>query len=413
MSSKTNIKEKDNTKKLCIFLAFFIPLTVALIALYSGGFAPFGKRDVLTSGGFEKYRYLLNDLHDRLRDGASSNSGLISAQGYDSGSAWAYYLSDPTNLLTVLFPKEDMSAVLNILYAFKLALAGLFFYIFLCSRKRYEEEAKLANEKERSGIISIYNEKKNAKKTKKLIEKYGAENAEAHRFDVRFGGSENPSSKLGQFLKKFDILSLALSVTYALSAYMMGSGLNVTLLGPVVIFPLIMLGLLKLESGQILADGKDALCSENYRKWLKNIGYIPQTVFMLDDTIRKNVAFGIPEDEIDENRVWEVLKEAQLDEFVKGLPNGLETGIGERGIRLSGGQRQRISIARALYEDPEVLVLDEATSALDGDTEQAIMDSVNSLHGRKTLIIIAHRLQTIEKCDAVYRIENGKANRER
>ena len=175
----------------------------------------------------------------------------------------------------------------------------------------------------------------------------------------------------------------------------------------------VMLGLLKLESGRILADGKDALCKENYRKWLKNIGYIPQTVFMLDDTIRKNVAFGIPEDEIDENRVWEVLKEAQLDEFVKGLPNGLETGIGERGIRLSGGQRQRISIARALYEDPEVLVLDEATSALDGDTEQAIMDSVNSLHGRKTLIIIAHRLQTIEKCDAVYRIENGKAKRER
>lgn len=251
MSSKTSIKEKDNTKKLCIFLAFLIPLTVALIALYSGGFAPFGKRDVLTSGGFEKYRYLLNDLHDRLRDGASNNSGLISAQGYDSGSAWAYYLSDPTNLLTVLFPKEDMSAVLNILYAFKLALAGLFFYIFLCSRKRYEEEAKLANEKERSGIISIYNEKKNARKTKKLIEKYGAENAEAHRFDVRFGGSENPSSKLGQFLKKFDILSLALSVTYALSAYMMGSGLNVTLLGPVVIFPLIMLGLLKL-----INDGK-------------------------------------------------------------------------------------------------------------------------------------------------------------
>ena len=175
----------------------------------------------------------------------------------------------------------------------------------------------------------------------------------------------------------------------------------------------VMLGLLKLESGEILADGKDTLSKENYRKWLKNIGYIPQTVFMLDDTIRKNVAFGIPEDEIDEKRIWEVLKEAQLDEFVKGLPDGLETGIGERGIRLSGGQRQRISIARALYEDPEVLVLDEATSALDGDTEQAIMDSVNSLHGRKTLIIIAHRLQTIEKCDSVYRIQDGKATKER
>ena len=175
----------------------------------------------------------------------------------------------------------------------------------------------------------------------------------------------------------------------------------------------VMLGLLKLESGEVLADGKNTLSDENYRKWLKNIGYIPQTVFMLDDSIRKNVAFGIPEEEIDENRIWEVLKEAQLDDFVKGLPEGLETGIGERGIRLSGGQRQRISIARALYEDPEVLVLDEATSALDGDTEQAIMDSINSLHGKKTLIIIAHRLQTIEKCDAVYRIENGKAARER
>ncbi len=175
----------------------------------------------------------------------------------------------------------------------------------------------------------------------------------------------------------------------------------------------VMLGLLKLESGEVLADGVNALSEENYRKWLKNIGYIPQTIFMLDDSIRKNVAFGIPEEEIDEKRLWEVLKEAQLDEFVKSLPNGIETGIGERGIRLSGGQRQRISIARALYEDPEVLVLDEATSALDGDTEQAIMDSVNSLHGKKTLIIIAHRLQTIEKCDAVYRIENGKAVKER
>lgn len=175
----------------------------------------------------------------------------------------------------------------------------------------------------------------------------------------------------------------------------------------------VMLGLLKYDSGSVTADGVDVLAKDNYRKWLKNIGYIPQTVFMLDASIRKNVAFGIPDEEIDDNRLWEVLREAQLDEFVKSLPQGVETGIGERGIRLSGGQRQRISIARALYEDPEVLILDEATSALDGDTEQAIMDSINSLHGKKTLIIIAHRLQTIEKCDAVYRIENGKAVRER
>lgn len=173
----------------------------------------------------------------------------------------------------------------------------------------------------------------------------------------------------------------------------------------------ILLGLLQVKEGAVYADGVDV--KQNYRRWLKNIGYIPQMIFMLDDTIRKNVAFGVPEDKIDEERLWEVLREARLDEFVRTLPEGLDTGIGERGIRLSGGQRQRIGIARALYHDPEVLVLDEATSALDNDTEKAIMDSINLLHGRKTLIIIAHRLQTIEKCDIVYRVENGKAVIER
>ena len=169
----------------------------------------------------------------------------------------------------------------------------------------------------------------------------------------------------------------------------------------------VLLGLLEPESGKILADGVDV--NTNYQGWLKNIGYIPQTIFMTDSTIRKNVAFGVPEDEIDDNKVWQALKEAALDEFVKELQEGLDTQIGERGIRLSGGQRQRIGIARALFEDPEVLVLDEATSALDNDTEAAIMDSINRLHGRKTLVIIAHRLQTIEKCDMIYSIGEGKA----
>ena len=173
----------------------------------------------------------------------------------------------------------------------------------------------------------------------------------------------------------------------------------------------VMLGLLNLQTGSILADGVDV--QTNYEGWLKNIGYIPQTIFMIDSTIRKNVAFGIADEDIDDNRVWEVLKEAQLDEFVRTLPDGLDTGIGERGIRISGGQRQRIGIARALYEDPEVLVLDEATSALDNDTEAAIMESINRLHGKKTLVIIAHRLQTIEKCDMVFRVENGQINRKR
>ena len=173
----------------------------------------------------------------------------------------------------------------------------------------------------------------------------------------------------------------------------------------------ILLGLLQLESGSILADGVEV--RDHYASWLKNIGYIPQTIFMIDSTIRKNVAFGYPDEDIDDGRVWEALREAQLDEFVRGLSEGLDTSIGERGIRLSGGQRQRIGIARALFEDPEVLVLDEATSALDNETEAAIMDSINRLHGRKTLIIIAHRLQTIEKCDMVYRVKEGKAVRER
>ena len=172
----------------------------------------------------------------------------------------------------------------------------------------------------------------------------------------------------------------------------------------------IMLGLLGLQGGQILADGVEV--REHYQSWLKNIGYIPQTIFMIDSTIRKNVAFGLGDEEIEDEKVWRALEEAQLDGFVRGLPEGLDTSI-ERGIRISGGQRQRIGIARALFEDPEVLVLDEATSALDNETEAAIMDSINRLHGRKTLVIIAHRLQTIEKCDMVYRVEGGKAFRER
>lgn len=173
----------------------------------------------------------------------------------------------------------------------------------------------------------------------------------------------------------------------------------------------ILLGLLQAQQGEITADGVNVM--EHYRPWLKNIGYIPQMIFMLDDTIRKNVCFGVPEDKIDEDRLWEALREAQLDTFIRTLPEGLETSIGERGIRLSGGQRQRIGIARALYHDPEVLILDEATSALDNDTEAAIMESINRLQGRKTLIIIAHRLQTIEKCDLVYRVQDGRAVLER
>ena len=171
----------------------------------------------------------------------------------------------------------------------------------------------------------------------------------------------------------------------------------------------ILLGLLKPESGKVLSDGTDI--EEKYGAWLRNVGYIAQNIYMLDSTIRANVAMGVEDKDIDDNRVFEVLREAQMEDYVKSLPEGLDTVIGDRGVRLSGGQRQRIGIARALYHDPQILVFDEATSALDNDTEAAIMEAINSLKGRKTMIIIAHRLKTIENCDIIYKVENGKISK--
>lgn len=171
----------------------------------------------------------------------------------------------------------------------------------------------------------------------------------------------------------------------------------------------ILLGLLVPQQGQVLVDGVDI--RDDISGWLHQIGYIPQEIFMLDDTIRANVAFGEPD--VSDDEVWRALKEAALDDFVRSLPDGLDTEIGERGMRLSGGQKQRIGIARALYHDPDVLFFDEATSALDNETETAIMESVNSLQGKKTMVIIAHRLTTIENCDVVYRVEDGKIVKER
>ena len=168
----------------------------------------------------------------------------------------------------------------------------------------------------------------------------------------------------------------------------------------------VLLGLLHAQEGEITCDGVNIF--KNYESWLAQIGYIPQSIYLIDESIRDNIAFGIDADKIDEKRIWEVLEEAQLKSFVEELPEGLDTTIGDRGVRLSGGQRQRIGIARALYNDPEILVFDEATSALDNDTEAAVMDAINSFHGRKTMIIIAHRLNTIAKCDLVYKVENEK-----
>ena len=173
----------------------------------------------------------------------------------------------------------------------------------------------------------------------------------------------------------------------------------------------IILGVLPVNKGNVYVDEWNI--EDNIKQWHKKIGYIPQNIFLADESIRKNVAFGIKEDEIDEERVWNAIKLAQLEGYVNELADGLETKVGERGVRMSGGQRQRIGIARALYNNPDILVLDEATSALDTETETAVMEAIDNLHGDKTIIIIAHRLTTIQNCDYIYKVQDGKVVQEK
>lgn len=166
----------------------------------------------------------------------------------------------------------------------------------------------------------------------------------------------------------------------------------------------IILGLLEPQAGTVCYDGVDI--RKDYAAWQRHIGYVPQNIYLVDESIRSNVALGVYADEIDEARIWRALELAQLADFVRGLKDGLDTVIGERGVRISGGQRQRIGIARALYYDPDILFLDEATSSLDNETEKAVMASIEALSGQKTCIVIAHRLSTIENCDMLYRVED-------
>ncbi|MBU3638540.1 ABC transporter ATP-binding protein [Polynucleobacter sp. AP-RePozz3-80-G7] len=168
----------------------------------------------------------------------------------------------------------------------------------------------------------------------------------------------------------------------------------------------ILLGLLYPKSGDIKVDGVNI--QHAIKSWQKHIGYVPQHIYLIDDTLRRNIAFGLPSNEIDDLAIDRAIQAAQLGSFVAELPDGLETEVGERGIRLSGGQRQRIGIARALYCDPPVLMLDEATSSLDYETESDVMQAISSLHGIKTILIIAHRLSTIKNCDRVYKLGYGK-----
>lgn len=171
----------------------------------------------------------------------------------------------------------------------------------------------------------------------------------------------------------------------------------------------ILLGLLVPREGDVLIDGVSIY--QEMDSWKKTVGYVPQAVFLTDDTIRNNIAFGIEEKDIDDTKVQRAIEQAQLADTIAELPHGLDTILGERGIRFSGGQKQRVAIARALYNDPDILILDEATAALDNNTENAVMEAIDALHGYKTLVIIAHRLTTIRNCDEIYEIGDGKAVR--
>lgn len=168
----------------------------------------------------------------------------------------------------------------------------------------------------------------------------------------------------------------------------------------------ILLGLLTPDSGEVRVDGEDV--QQALRNWQDQIGYVPQSIYLTDDTLTRNAAFGLPNETIDNAAVSRAIHAAQLAEFVHSLPQGLDTLVGERGVRLSGGQRQRIGIARALYHDPAVLVLDEATSSLDATTEREVMQAVRALQGTKTILIVAHRLGTVEHCDRLFRLEDGR-----
>lgn len=169
----------------------------------------------------------------------------------------------------------------------------------------------------------------------------------------------------------------------------------------------IILGYLEPDKGLVEVDGINI--HNNLQGWRKNIGYVPQMIYLMDDTIRNNIAFG--DDACRDEKIWNILKRVNLYDFVKALPKGLDSYVGERGIRLSGGQRQRIGIARALYNSPDILVLDEATSSLDNDLEVEIMEDIYNLHGEKTVIIIAHRISSLSRCNKIYKISSGKIAR--
>lgn len=234
--------------------------------------------------------------------------------------------------------------------------------------KTFEEQAVIVNSDERTFTTSI----------------------EAENISFRYPGAHEDA-----------IRDVSLSIRIGQSVAFVGE----TGSGKTTLVDLI-LGVLRPDMGDVKIDGKKI--HDIWKQWQRKIGYIPQFIYLSDDSIRRNVAFGLEKKDIDDQAVWDALEKAQLKKFIKALPDQLDTFVGERGVRLSGGQRQRIGIARALYHNPEILFMDEATSALDNETEKEIMNAIDRLRGEKTLIIIAHRLSTIKNCDVIFNMSEGK-----
>ena len=248
----------------------------------------------------------------------------------------------------------------------------------------------------KSSIDELYDDLKEAAKLNDQSYDEEAKDILPSNIEVRNLSFAYPSRRDKKILDKVDlIIPLNKSV-----AFVGPSGAGKTTLADLI------LGVLDPDEGSVKVGDIDVI--KNKKSWHKNIGYIPQSTFLTDDTIKANVAFGIDTEEIDDQKVWKALEAAQLADFVREQPDGIESRVGDRGVKISGGQRQRMGIARALYHNPEYIVLDEATSALDNETEKAVMDAIYQLAGKKTMIIIAHRLTTIKNCDIIYEVNEGK-----
>lgn len=250
---------------------------------------------------------------------------------------------------------------------------------------------------QKASVDAVYEDLKEIEKLKE--ERKQTQTEEPMIFEHEICVSQVDFSYPGTDRKVLDQISLTIYKNSSV-AFIGHSGAGKTTLADLI------LGVLNPTRGNITVDGVSIF--SRLSGWHKKIGYIPQTIYLLDDTIRRNIAFGIPDEQIDPKKMNYAIERAQLREMVDDLKDGLDTEIGEGGIRLSGGQRQRIGIARALYREPEILVLDEATAALDNETEAAVMDAIERLHGEMTLLIIAHRLSTIQNCDYVYEVGEGK-----